>query len=196
MPVDRKNEILQAFMKLVSRFGLDKTTMLDIAKEAGVSVGVIYKDFTNKEDLISAYANSVVKKIRHEYQTLIDKTQSPEEQLHNLCVGSVKVIRRYIIDDLGIHQLLADEQSLKYIRKNFSRKAEINKYFISLVSYVMRDGVEQGLFQIEDIPKTAALFKDAFEGYYMNILFDGNNFDELLPKFEAMYQFLVKIIKK
>lgn len=196
MSDDRKTEILQAFMKLVSRFGLEKTTMQAIAKEARVSVGVIYKDFTNKEDLIGAYANSVVEKIKQEYQRLIDKTQSPEEQLHNLCIGSVKVICRYITDDFGIHQILADEQSLKYIRKNFSRKTEVNKYFISLVSDVMRDGFEQGLFQIEDIPKTATLFINAFEGYYMNALFEGNNIDELLPRFEEMYQFLVRIIKK
>ncbi len=196
MAEDRKTEILQAFMKLVSRFGLDKTTMQDIAKEAGVSVGVIYKDYTNKEDLVDAYANHIVTIIMHEYQTLIDKTQPPEEQLHNLVIGSAKVIHRCIIDDLGIHQILADDISMKYIRKNFSRKAEINKHYVGLVSDVMQVGVEQGVFQIEDIPKTAALFIDAFEGYYMNILFEGKNFDKLLPKLEAMYQFLIRIIKK
>lgn len=196
MAEDRKAEILQAFMKLVSRFGLDKTTMQDIANEAGVSVGVIYKDYTNKEELIDAYANWVVKKISNDYQTLIDKAKSPEEQLHDLLIGSAKIIRRYILDDLGIHQILADEHSMKYVRKNYSRKAEIYRYYVSLISDIMQDGVEQGLFQIEDVPQTAALFIDAFEGYLMNVLFEVYNVDEITLRLEAMFQFLIKNIKK
>ena len=196
MAEDRKTEILQAFMKLVSRFGLDKTTMQDIAKEAGVSVGVIYKDYANKDDLIDAYANFVVEKIIAEYRNLIDKNKSPEEQLYDLIIGSVKIIHRYFIDDLGIHQILADDNSLKYVRKNYSRKAEISKYFVSLISYIMQDGVNQGLFQIEDVPLTAELFLDAFQGYFMNILFEGSEVDQLFEKREAMFKFLVRNIKR
>lgn len=196
MAEDRKAEILQAFMKLVSRFGLEKTTMQDIAKEAGVSVGVIYKDYANKEDLINAYANLVVQKLISDYQTLVDKTHSPEEQLHDLIIGSFMQIYHYIIDDLGIHQILANDNSLKYVRKNFSRKAEVNKYLVDMITGIMQDGVKQGLFQIEDAPQTAALFSDAFEGYFMNMLFEENNSDKFLSKIEAMFQFLVRIIKK
>lgn len=196
MAEDRKTEILQAFMKLVSRFGLDKTTMQDIAKEAGVSVGVIYKDYANKDDLIDAYANFVVEKIIADYRNLIDKNKSPEEQLYDLIIGSVKIIHRYFIDDLGIHQILADDNSLKYVRKNYSRKAEISKYFVSLISDIMQDGVKQGLFQIEDVPLTAELFLDAFQGYFMNILFEGSEVDQLFEKREAMFKFLVRNIKR
>ncbi len=196
MSDDRKTEILQAFMKLVSRFGLDKTTMQDIAKEAGVSVGVIYKDYANKEDLIDAYADWVVKKIINDYQTLIDKTLSPEEQLHDLMVGSIKLICDSTGSSLGIHQILADENSLKYIRKNFSRKDEINKCFKGLISDVMRDGVEQGAFRIEDVPQTAMLFADAFRGYYADIVFEGIDRDSLLSKLEVMFKFLIRIIKE
>lgn len=196
MAEDRKTEILQAFMKLVSRFGLDKTTMQDIAKEAGVSVGVIYKDYANKEDLINAYANLIVHKLICDYQTVVDKTHSPEEQLHDLIIGSFTLIYRYIIDDLGIHQILANDNSLKYVRKNFSRKAEVNKYLVDMIIGIMQDGVKQGLFQIKDVPQTAALFSDAFEGYFMNMLFEENKSDNFLSKIETMYQFLIRNIKK
>ena len=48
MASKRKTAILQAFQNRVSRVGFDKTTMADVARDAGVSVGAIYKDFASK----------------------------------------------------------------------------------------------------------------------------------------------------
>jgi len=193
---DRKTEILKAFMKLVSRFGLDKTTMQDIAKEAGVSVGVIYKDYANKEELIDAYADSVIKRFEVEYQKLVDKNSSPEQQLHDLIIGFFKLINRTIINDLGIHQILADDNSLKYVRKNFSRKKEIGDQLTNMIAEILQDGVTQKIFQVEDIQQTAVLFLEAFDGYFIKGLLGGGNMDEYLPKIEMMFQFLLKNIRK
>lgn len=196
MSEDRKVEILLAFMKLVSRFGLDKTTMQDIAREAGVSVGVIYKDYANKEELIDAYADLVMRRFEVEYQKLVDKSCSPEQQLHDLIVGSYKLINRTIINDLGIHQILADDNSLKYVRKNFSRKREIENHLVNMIAEVLQDGVTQGVFRVEDIQGTAVLFCEAFDGYFMKGLLGGGNMDHYLPKIEMMFQFLLKNIKR
>jgi len=195
MSEDRKAEILQAFMKLVSRFGLDKTTMQDIAREAGVSVGVIYKDYANKEELIDAYADLIMRKFEVEYEKLVDKSSSPEQQLHDLIVGSFKLINRTIINDLGIHQILADDNSLKYVRKNFSRKKEIGNHLANMIAEVLQDGVTQGVFRVEDIQQTAVLFLEAFDGYFIKVLLGGGNLDDYLHKIEMMYQFLLKNIK-
>lgn len=195
MAEDRKAEILQAFKRLVSRFGLDKTTMQDIAKEAGVSVGVIYKDYANKEELIDAYADLVIKRFVVEYQKLVDKSSSPAQQLHDLIVGSFKLMNQTIIDDLGIHQILADDNSLKYVRKNFSRKRELETHMVNMIAEVLRDGVTQGVFRVDDIQQTAVLFSEAFDGYFIKGLLGGGDMDHYLSKIEMMFQFLLKNIK-
>lgn len=196
MAEDRKAEILQAFKRLVSRFGLDKTTMQDIAREAGVSVGVIYKDYANKEELIDAYADLVIKRLVAEYQKLVDKSSSPEQQLHDLIVGSFKLINQTIINDLGIHQILADDNSLKYVRKNFSRKKEIENHLVQMIAEVLQDGVTKGVFRVDDIQQTAVLFSEAFDGYFIKGLLGGGNMEYYLPKIEMMFQFLLKNIKR
>ena len=48
---DRKQRILDAAANLFVHYGYDKTTVSDIAREAGVSKGAIYLHFTSKEDL-------------------------------------------------------------------------------------------------------------------------------------------------
>lgn len=47
----RKTRILTAAADLISRYGYDKTTVDDIAREAGVSKGAIYLHWASKEEL-------------------------------------------------------------------------------------------------------------------------------------------------
>ncbi|CUH85910.1 Fatty acid metabolism regulator protein [Thalassovita mediterranea] len=49
---DSKIEILDAAMRVIMRFGLRKTTMKDIADEAGVARQTVYNAFHNKDELL------------------------------------------------------------------------------------------------------------------------------------------------
>lgn len=48
----REKLIFEATERLLGRFGYDKTTVADIAKEAGISKGAIYLHFKSKDELI------------------------------------------------------------------------------------------------------------------------------------------------
>ena len=49
---DRRDQLLDVAMHLFSRYGLEGTTTKDIAKEAGVSPGLLYHYYESKEDLL------------------------------------------------------------------------------------------------------------------------------------------------
>jgi AcrR family transcriptional regulator len=51
---ERERRILEAAGKLIAHYGYDKTTVADIAKEAGISKGAIYLHFESKEKLFDA----------------------------------------------------------------------------------------------------------------------------------------------
>lgn len=51
---EREQRILSAAAQLFPHYGYDKTTVSDIAREAGVSKGAIYLHFDSKEALLSA----------------------------------------------------------------------------------------------------------------------------------------------
>jgi TetR/AcrR family transcriptional regulator, repressor for uid operon len=53
---DRREQILNAAMICFAKHGFHQATMHDISAEAGVSVGLIYRYFENKDDVISAMA--------------------------------------------------------------------------------------------------------------------------------------------
>jgi TetR/AcrR family acrAB operon transcriptional repressor len=51
---DREQRILDAAEALIIQYGYDKTTMSDIAAEAGVSRGIVYLHFDSKDSLFEA----------------------------------------------------------------------------------------------------------------------------------------------
>ena len=51
---ERNQLILDAAYRVFSRFGVAKTTMADIAQEAGVARQTVYNAYQNKEDLLRA----------------------------------------------------------------------------------------------------------------------------------------------
>jgi AcrR family transcriptional regulator len=57
----RREQILQAAERLLEHYGPQKTTVADVAREAGIGVGSVYLEFPSKEALIEALSRA-----RHE----------------------------------------------------------------------------------------------------------------------------------
>ncbi|PYL86001.1 MAG: hypothetical protein DMF17_06960 [Verrucomicrobia bacterium] len=61
--LDRRTQILDAALVCFAKRGFHQASMHDISAEAGISVGLIYRYFENKEDVISAMADRHKKQI-------------------------------------------------------------------------------------------------------------------------------------
>ncbi len=58
--MDKKTQILQAALRVVTAYGFRRTSMEDIAQEAGVSRPAIYNEFRNKDDVFLSCMDMVV----------------------------------------------------------------------------------------------------------------------------------------
>ena len=54
---EKEGAIFQAALKVIKQKGFHKARMSDIAQEAGISYGLVYHYFKNKEDLLEAILN-------------------------------------------------------------------------------------------------------------------------------------------
>ncbi|MEV0273172.1 TetR/AcrR family transcriptional regulator [Hamadaea sp. NPDC050747] len=59
----RRQQIIDAARACFTRNGFHATTMQDVIKEAGLSVGAVYRYFKSKEELIAAIVGEVVDEI-------------------------------------------------------------------------------------------------------------------------------------
>src|ERR1041385_4984849 len=76
--IDRRTQILDAAVACFAKRGFHQASMHDISAEAGISVGLIYRYFHNKEAVIAAMADRHKKEIQkvleraHEAPTLLE----------------------------------------------------------------------------------------------------------------------------
>src|SRR5919108_4230887 len=81
--LDRKTQILDAAILCFARRGFHQTSMHDISAEAGISVGLIYRYFQNKEAVIAAMADRHKKQI-HEILERARQAPNLRESLETL----------------------------------------------------------------------------------------------------------------
>jgi TetR/AcrR family transcriptional regulator, repressor for uid operon len=100
--LDRQTQILNAALVCFAKRGFHQASMHDISAEAGISVGLIYRYFENKEAVISAMAARHKKEI---YDMLERARQAPTliESLEILftahcCENEPSVISAFVVD--------------------------------------------------------------------------------------------------
>src|SRR6202171_5049345 len=100
--LDRRTQILDAAVVCFAKHGFHQASMHDISAEAGISVGLIYRYFENKEAVISAMADRHKKEIG---EVLERARQAPSllESLEILftahcCEDAPQVVSAFVVD--------------------------------------------------------------------------------------------------
>src|SRR3954463_7930814 len=100
--LDRRSQILEAAVVCFAKRGFHLASMHDISAEAGISVGLIYRYFQNKEAVIAAMADRHKKEI-HELVERARQAPTLLESLEiiftaNCCENSPKVLSAFVVD--------------------------------------------------------------------------------------------------
>ena len=99
---DRRAQILEAAVVCFAKRGFHQTSMHDISAEAGISVGLIYRYFENKEAVISAMAA----RHKEEIQEMLERARQAPTLLESLeilftahcCENEPRVISAFVVD--------------------------------------------------------------------------------------------------
>ena len=99
---DRRTQILDAALICFAKRGFHQVSMHDISAEAGISVGLIYRYFENKDAVISAMADRHKKEI-HEVLERARRAPTLLESLEILftahcCENEPRVISAFVVD--------------------------------------------------------------------------------------------------
>jgi AcrR family transcriptional regulator len=99
---DRRSQILEAALVCFAKRGFHQTSMHDISSEAGISVGLIYRYFENKEAVISAMAAMH----KEEIQQMLERARQAPSLLESLeilftahcCENEPRLISAFVVD--------------------------------------------------------------------------------------------------
>lgn len=131
-----RERILDAADGLLGRFGFQKTTAEDLAREAGIGRRTIYVHFTSKEEIFLASIDRVVERLIGELKRVLYSGGPADERLRRMLVA--RILFRF--DSVhGYHQNLDDMFSV--LRPAYLERRD---YYFSMEADVFTRVIEEG----------------------------------------------------
>jgi len=196
---DKKREmILEGAIKRFSHFGINKTSMAEIAEDLSVSKPALYYYFPDKQSLILAVAD----KVSSEYLDNVEKNffehSNQEEALMNL----IEIRRNFFQKYFMLH--MEEDYSDAYLRdKAFIRLLQAKKEReVNILADSFRRGVADGEIRDIDTVRTSELLIDTLRGLRScmrteKVIFpDSSSFEEVLNKQKEVTRIFLHGIKK
>ncbi len=176
---DRRSQILDAALSCFAKRGFHQTSMHDISAEAGISVGLIYRYFENKEAVISAMAD------RHkmEISEVLQRAKQAPTLLESLeilftahcCEEETRVVSAFVVDlyaEASRNPLVADmvrgvlETAMAGVTELISKSPEAQNATRGLSPFEMSElifAVARGMLMLDVLRPQAMTAKERRE---------------------------------
>lgn len=153
---EKEERILEAAQKLFSRFGPRKTSIDEIAQQAGLGKGTIYLYFRSKDELHAAIVRRIGESLLRSMEEAKAAGRSPAEKLRLLVAARL----RFIEEHIEIHELTPEviqefeENERSPLLGPIIR--EMSQTQIKMIYDLIAEGIQAGNFVADD-PQTTAV---------------------------------------
>lgn len=142
--------ILASAKRLFAQFGPKKTTMEEIAQQAGVGKGTIYYYFIDKTDIFLQVVKNEAEQLSNRMQSAATNQEGPEQKLNAVFFEKLQALSelvnlRWLYDYIDIGRWSGLEKET----------ADLAQKEQKLVKQILEEGKDKGLFAIEDVAKIA-----------------------------------------
>ena len=154
----RKAEILVAAKQLFEHYGFTKTTVADIAREAGLGVGTVYLEFQSKDSISGALCKTHRETILGAMRDVIESDGNFSERLVQVLEVRHKGVQETVRG--GIHGediLFASCPTTKDVNHEFAQAEE------ELLGEFLLAGNRAGAFSVSDVPTTARIILKIYD---------------------------------
>lgn len=137
-----RKKLIETGREHFERFGVRKTNVGDLAREAGIAKGTFYRFFDSKEDLFLTINAEFDKKLQREAAQKLEKSQNPKETFRKFL--------KYVIDLLDkdpMLKLAADKEEFERLSHKIPAKEfrfhqdSTNEFFISIINKWQQQGL-------------------------------------------------------
>jgi AcrR family transcriptional regulator len=149
-----REAILDATDQLLSRYGYQKMTIDDLAKEVGIGKGSVYLHFPSKEELVLSHIDRIIAQLKGKLSAIAKSDSSPAERLQKML--KTRVLHRF---ESVQHYTQNLNDLLSAIRPSFLARRE--SYFeeeARIFAAVIEEGQQSGKFAAGDAAEIAEAF--------------------------------------
>lgn len=157
--VKTKDLMIDVARQLFARFGVQNTTMNDIADAAQRGRRTLYTYFKNKEDIYQAVIERELQHLRRELEVVRRLPLSPDEKLIRHIYTHLEAMKTVVLRNGTLRaDFFRDISSVERARAGF------DLYEQRLLEEILTTGVDQGVFEVPHIPTMAYLLQNAIKG--------------------------------
>ncbi len=160
---EKRQRIIAAAKVHFTRYGLTKSTMQEIAEEAGVAVGTIYLYFKDKLELLIACADNVGEEHRRKAEEILSAHRSASHKLKKYVLSRYHKCR-----EIGTGSRHAAELAREVIRVHPQRLREEYQIMSDTLARILADGVAQKEFYVPDVAGDVQVFLLSISHFFPN----------------------------
>ena len=154
-----KAKLVDVARQLFAKMGVENTTMYDIALASKKGRRTLYTYFKSKEDIYMAVVESELDMLSDMMKRVAEKNISPDEKMIEMIYTRLDAVKEVVFRNGTLRaNFFRDIWRVEKVRKRFDAKE------ILLFKDVLREGVEKGVFRIDDIDMTAELVHYCVKG--------------------------------
>jgi AcrR family transcriptional regulator len=156
---EAKLKIIETARSIFSHYGFKKTTMEEIAQATRKGKSSIYYYFENKEDIFKAVVEKEAEEIRIELHKKIAEVEDPIERLKIYITVRMRKFNKLTNFYSALKSdYLSHFEFIEEIRKSYDLDE------VKAISGIIQDGIEKGIFAIDDPQLSAIAIVTAMKG--------------------------------
>ncbi|HOF14812.1 MAG TPA: TetR/AcrR family transcriptional regulator [Spirochaetota bacterium] len=170
----RRNQLTRAAYKVVSRKGYYNFTVRDIAKEAGLSTGLVHYYFKNKDDLLVSVLRVMNENLRSYLAKALEQIEDPKEKIIIFMDEAFHLVER---EKEYFHVLIDFWTQINHNER--IRKANIKLYqsYRAECAKIIQEGIGKNVFNNVDVQYTATMIVAFIQGLIIQYIIDNEAFD-------------------
>jgi AcrR family transcriptional regulator len=145
-----REKIIKVASRIFGRYGFQKTTMDEIARTAHKAKGSIYYYFRSKEELFMAVVNKEMDELREALLNVVEEETGATTMLRDYLLTRMKVLSGAI----NYHETLKADflETFEFLDEI---RSEFDAFEVDLLSGILKKGINDKTFKVEDAGKTA-----------------------------------------
>ena len=193
-----RGKILSGADKLFRQYGLNKTTMEDIAKEAGKGKSTLYYYFRSKEDIFDVIVQAEKTKFFNELQEAVSKAPTAMKKLH--VFTSLRFEKIKLMTNLYnvMFQEAMDAISSGQPSNIACYRAQYDQKQADIIKSILQFGIVTGEIRVlseSDIEMMAFVHISALNGIEMDLIIY-NRIDEMISRIDLFHDLFFNGLKK
>ena len=154
-----KAKLVDVARQLFAKQGVENTTMNDIALASKKGRRTLYTYFQSKEDIFDAVVESELDILIETMKKVSEKNISIEEKMIEMIYTRLDAVKEVVYRNGTLRAVFfRDIWRVERVRKNFDARE------ILLIKDVLKEGIEKGVFDIDNVDLTAEIIHYCVKG--------------------------------